>query len=52
MKEVYVVVTMFKGCIDDVAIYQNDPRESSGFKFEEPDEFHDNGTVIYITAIK
>ena len=47
MKEVYVVVRMWKGLIDDVNVYKNEPQGT-----EEIDEDSDNGEHVYYLTIE
>jgi len=45
--EVYVVVRMWNGLIDDVNVYKNEPQET-----EEIDEHSDNGEHVYYLTIE
>tara|TARA_R100001594_G_scaffold68997_1_gene103351 strand:+ start:10812 stop:11057 length:246 start_codon:yes stop_codon:yes gene_type:complete len=47
IKEVYVVVRMWRGLIDDVNVYKNEPQGT-----EEIDEHNDNGEHVYYLTIE
>lgn len=46
-KEIYVVVKMWKGIIDDVSVYKKEPQD-----LEPIDDSGDNGNFIYLTQIE
>ena len=46
-KELYVVVKMWKGTIDDVSVYRKEPKD-----LEPIDDAGDNGNFIYLTQIE
>jgi hypothetical protein len=46
-EELYVVVKMWKGTIDDVNVYRKEPKD-----LEPIDDSGDNRNFIYLTQIK
>ena len=46
-KELYVVVKMWNGIIDDVSVYRKEPKD-----LEPIDDNGDNGNFIYLTQIE
>ena len=46
-KEIYVVVKMWKGTIDDVSVHRKEPQD-----LEPIDDTGDNGNFIYLTQIE